>query len=75
MGRDHFAQMYRQSSHRHDSPSDAEGFDEAVGAITGMLYSIVTLKCFFPSSPAPEMNDNPVKDADGGDSKNTQLPL
>ena len=74
MGRDHFAQMYRQSSHRHDSPSDAEGFDEAVGAITGMLYSIVTLKAFFPKSPATITND-PIIHAAGGDQEDTKLPI
>jgi hypothetical protein len=75
MPRDHFAQLNRQTSHRHDSPSDSVGFDEAMGALCGMLYSVVTLKAFFPKSPAPEMNDNPVKDAKGGDLKYTQLTL
>ena len=75
MPRDHFAAMYRNPSHRHDIPHDSYGFDKAIGAITGMLYSIVTLKAFFPSCPAPEMNNNPVKDAAGGDSKYTQLTL
>jgi hypothetical protein len=75
MGRDHFAQMYKNKSHRHDEDHDSIGFDKAMGAITGMLYSIVTLKAFFPSAPAPEMNKYPVKDAAGGDSKYTQLPL
>jgi hypothetical protein len=49
MGRDHFAQMYRNKSHRHDVPHDSIGFDEAIGALCGMLYSVVTLKAFFPS--------------------------
>ena len=71
----HFAAMYRSNSHRHDEPHDSVGFDKAMGAITGMLYSIVTLKAFFPSAPAPEMNKYPVKDAAGGDSKYTQLTL
>ena len=75
MPRDHFAQLNRQTSHRHDSPSDSVGFDKAMGAITGMLYSIVTLKCFFPSAPPPQMNNYPVKDAEGGDLKYTQLTL
>lgn len=48
MGRDHFAQMYRQQSHRHDQPHDSIGFDKAIGALCGMLYSVVTLKAFFP---------------------------
>jgi hypothetical protein len=52
MSRDHFAQMYKNTSHRHDTPHDSIEFDKAVGAICGMLYSIVTLKAFFPKSPA-----------------------
>jgi hypothetical protein len=75
MGRDHFAQMYKNKSHRHDTPHDSYEFNEAIGALCGMLYSIVTLKAFFPKSPAPEMIDNPVKDAASGDQKETPLPL
>jgi hypothetical protein len=75
MARDHFAQMYKNKSHRHDEDHDSVGFDNAVGALCGMLYSVVTLKCFFPSAPPPEINNNPVKDANGGDSKYIQLPL
>ncbi len=83
MPRDHFATMYRQTSHRHDSPSDAEGFDKAVGALCGMLYSIVTLRAFFPFFRSPEkITDNTVNHAPypmpsqkTGESKYTQLPL
>lgn len=75
MPRDHFAAMYRNSSHRHDTEHDSVGFDKAMGTLCGVLYSIVTLKAFFPKSPAPEMTNNPVKDAASGDSKYTQLPL
>jgi len=75
MPRDHFAAMYRNPSHRHDAPHDSYSFDKAVGSLCGMLYSIVTLKAFFPSAPAPEMNNYPVKDAEGGDSKYEQLSL
>lgn len=75
MPRDHFAQMYSNKSHRHDTPHDSYGFDQAVGALCGMLYSVITLKCFFPSAPAPEINNYPVKDAEGGESKYTQLTL
>ncbi len=71
----HFAKMYQNKSHRHDSLSDSAVFNEAVGALCGMLYSIVTLKAFFPKSPPPEMNHNPVKDAASGDLKYTQLTL
>ena len=63
MSRDHFAKMYRNTSHRHDSPHDSEAFNKDFGAICGMLYSIVTLKAFFPKSPAPAVTDNPSKDA------------
>ena len=75
MARDHFAQMYKNKSHRHDEDHDSVGFDKAVGALCGMLYSVVTLKAFFPMSPAKQMNDHPVKDAAGGDSKYEQLTL
>ena len=71
----HFAKMYQNKSHRHDSLSDSAVFNEAVGALCGMLYSIVTLKAFFPKCPPPEMNHNPVKDAASGDLKYTQLTL
>ena len=74
MPRDHFATMYRSNSHRHDQPHDSVGFDNAVGALCGMLYSIVTLKAFFPSSPAKKITDSPVKDSIG-DPEYTQLPL
>jgi len=61
MPRDHFAQLNRQTSHRHDSPSDSAIFNEAMNTITGMLYSIVTLKAFFPFFRSPEkITDNTV---------------
>jgi len=74
MPRDHFAQLNRQTSHRHDSPSDGDLFNRDFGAICGMLYSIVTLKAFFPKSPDLAITDSPVKDSIG-DPKHTQLPL
>ena len=85
MARDHFAQMYKTNSHRHDSPHDSIGFDKAIGTITGMLYSIVTLRCFFPFFRSPdEIIDNTITDApypmpsqNAGDQEeqHTQLPL
>ena len=75
MPRDHFAQMYRSHTVRHDADHDGENFDRVIGAICGMLYSVITLKCFFPSAPPPQMNNHPVKDAEGGDLKHTQLTL
>jgi hypothetical protein len=48
MARDHFAQMYAHRSHRHDEPHDSIGFDKAIAGLCGMLYSVVTLKAFFP---------------------------
>ena len=74
MARDHFAQMSRQHSHRHDAPHDGETFTKDFGTICGMLYSIVTLKAFFPKSPAPTMTNNPVKDAASGDQNKAQQP-
>ena len=70
----HFANMYKQTSHRHDLPSDGEIFNQDFGAICGMLYSIVTLKAFFPKSPAPEMINNPVTHS-AGRYIQEQLPL
>jgi hypothetical protein len=75
MARDHFSQMYQNKSHRHDTPHDSIGFDKAIGALCGMLYSVVTLKAFFPMSPAKKINDNPVKDTAGRDDVYTQLTL
>lgn len=64
MPRDHFATMYRQTSHRHDSPSEGEQFDKAIAGLTGMLYSIVTLRCFFPFFRSPaEITDSTVTHA------------
>jgi len=57
MPRDHFAQLYSNKSHRHDTPHDSYGFEQAVGALCGMLYSVVTLKCFFPPSPKKAQSD------------------
>lgn len=75
MPRDHFAQLSKNHSVRHDSIPDSEAFSKDMGALCGMLYSVITLKAFFPKSPAPEMINNPVKDAASGDLKYTQLTL
>lgn len=83
MARDHFAQLNRQTSHRHDSVSDSALFNDAMDTITGMLYSIVTLKAFFPFFRSPEkITDNTITNAPypmpsqkTGDQKYTQLPL
>ena len=53
----HFANMYKQTSHRHDSISDYDQFSKDMGALTGMLYSIVTFKAFFPSRPKKDASD------------------
>jgi hypothetical protein len=71
----HFANLYKQTSHRHDSPSDGDIFNKDFGAICGMLYSVVTLKAFFPKSPAPAMTDNPITDGNGGDQEEQNKPL
>ena len=71
----HFARMYENKSHRHDCPHDSYGFDEAMSALSGMLYSIFTLKAFFPKCPAPEMTNNPIIHAAGGDQEEAKLPI
>ena len=64
MARDHFAQLNRQTSHRHDSSHDAEQFDKVMQTITGMLYSIVTLRAFFPFFRSPaEIIDSTISNA------------
>lgn len=62
MGRDHFAQMYKNSAKRHDQEHASVEFDKAVGAICGMLYSIVTLKAFFPprQNVAEDLSENKI---------------
>jgi hypothetical protein len=66
MPRDHFAQMINSKSHRHDSEHDSEYFNEDMSHLCGMLYSIVTLKAFFPGPPASAKSANPVNDSHGG---------
>lgn len=74
MSRDHFAQMYKNKSTRHDEPHDSHQFHKDFSTVCGMLYSIVTLKAFFPKSPAPEMNNSLITDGNGRDQEETQLP-
>lgn len=65
MGRDHFAQLYKNKSHRHDSISDYDQFQKDVGAICGMLYNIVTLNGFStsrPNSPDSDPQNKITKD-------------
>lgn len=47
----HFAKMYQNKSHRHDTPHESYGFDQAMGTITGMLYTIAKwpIKPFIPA--------------------------
>ena len=64
MPRDHFSQMSRQTSHRHDQPHDVQVFNKSMGILTGMLYSIVTLKAFFPFFRSPaEIIDSTISNA------------
>ena len=64
MARDHFAQLNRQTSHRHDSDHDATQFNDVMQTITGMLYSIVTLRAFFPFFRSPaEIIDSTISNA------------
>jgi hypothetical protein len=74
MPRDHFSQLSRQTSHRHDQPHDIETFNKDFGAICGMLYSVITLKAFFPKSPAKSVTNNPVTHS-AGRYIQEQLPL
>ncbi len=79
----HFAKMYQNKSHRHDIPHDSYEFDKAIAGLTGMLYSIVTLRAFFPFFRSPEkITDNtvihapyPMPSQKSGDQKYTQLTL
>jgi len=75
MPRDHFAQLYKSPVRRHDSVSPSQEFNEAVGALCGMLYSVITLKAFFPSPPPPQMNYHPVKDVGAEGHRYKQLTL
>jgi hypothetical protein len=75
MSRDHFAKMYKNKSHRHDQEHDSYQFHKDFTTVCGMLYSIVTLKAFFPKSPAPAINNNPIIHAAGGDQEDTKLPI
>jgi len=58
--------MFKDSTKRHDQLSNLDQFNKDMSLLTGMLYSVVTLKAFFPMSPAPEKSANPVNDSDGG---------
>jgi len=77
MPRDHFAQARRNPNRQYSETERniEQRIEDKVGAICGMLYSVVTLKCFFPKYTAPEMTNNPVKDAASGDQKDTNKPL
>ena len=65
MPRDHFSQMYQNKSHRHDQPHDSYGFDKAIGTLCGMLYSVVTLKAFFPprQNTSDDISENKITKA------------
>jgi hypothetical protein len=82
----HFAKLYENKSHRHDSLSDSAVFNEAVGALCGMLYSVVTLKAFFPprlnsgqskyeNKITMEQNSSPYQAILPGDQDDTHNPL
>jgi hypothetical protein len=86
MSRDHFAQMYRNKSTRHDQKHDSYEFNEVITGLCGMLYSVVTLKAFFPprlnsEGDLPEnkitMGENfsPYQAILPGDNDNTHNPL
>lgn len=71
----HFANLYKQTSHRHDSLTDGDIFNKDFGAICGMLYSIVTLKAFFPKSPDLAITNSPMIHAASGDQEEQNKPL
>ena len=55
MPRNYFANM---------TPSEAKAFNHDVKVLTGMLYSIVTLRAFFPFFRSPaEIVNNTIIDA------------
>jgi len=74
MARDHFAQLNRQASHRHDSEHDAAQFNDVMQTITGMLYSIVTLRAFFPFFRSPAKISDAVGYGLGG-TANAPYPM
>jgi hypothetical protein len=59
----HFAKLYSNHYHVSEKERDMEKrIENKVGTITGMLYSIVTLKVFFPffRSPAEIVNSTKI---------------
>jgi hypothetical protein len=76
MGRDHFAQMYKNSSHRHDVEHDSIGFDKAITGLCGMLYSVVTLKAFFPprQKTSDDISENKITMAQNSSPYQAILP-
>lgn len=70
----HFANLYSERSHRHDSKRDIEIFHDDMQTITGMLYSIVTLKAFFPFFKSPAKISDAVGYGLGGTS-NAPYPM
>ena len=78
----HFANLYSERSHRHDSKRDIEIFNDDMQTITGMLYSIVTLRAFFPFFKSPaEIIDSTITHAPypmpqiAGDQEEQNKPL
>lgn len=57
--------MYQNKSHRHDQPHDSVGFDKAIASLCGMLYSVVTLKAFFPprQNTSDDISENKITKA------------
>jgi hypothetical protein len=74
MPRSYFANM---------TPSEVKAFNHDVKVLTGMLYSIVTLKVFFPffRSPAEIVNSikidapYPIPSQNAGDQEEQNKPL
>jgi hypothetical protein len=47
----HFANMYKNKSHRHDQPHEWDSFTNDMTVLTGMLYTIAKwpIKPFIPA--------------------------
>lgn len=55
-------------------PSEAKAFNKDMKVLTGMLYSVVTLKCFFPFFKSPAKISDAVGYGLGG-TANAPYPM
>ena len=57
----HFAKLY--SNHHRMSERERQlehNVEKRIGLICGTLYSVITLKAFFPKSPAKNVGQGPA---------------